>query len=440
MEYLDLSHSGSGTGDFSLYADTFVALQKRLSDASHDHSYRTPYHFVSFVTDTALLEKLKSIYSQFNTTELKKIFIVGIGGANLSAEAMINAFPRSMSRSFVFLDTLYAGERDDIAKDLSELKHKNECLIIVISKSGKTIETLENAELLTSLTQERWGDVSTRTIVMSEEGTSLAQWAVSRKAIFVPMPRTIGDRFSAFSPLCVLPMMFAGLDVDAYFQGAQKALDMNTKRDVGPAWQSSLALHKQMKRDSRMTLDFFFFSKRLETFGKWHRQLFAESLGKSVTLLGTKNVFCITPTVSVGTTDLHSVFQLYLAEPEGRFAWFLEVIADARRSLEEDKSFGSFLFDLAGNTPEHTVATIYKSIVDEYARHRIPFIESKVDAIDEASLGFIMMNAYCVVLGLAQLWNVDPFIQPEVESYKEAVRVALRAEPIHKVALKISRK
>lgn len=426
MSRIVLSHSGAEERDFVLHAGSFDALKKRLADGAHMSTDNSPYHFVSFVHNDALLDDLRTIQQSVDSPKVKKIFIVGIGGANLASEAIIDAFPKNLNREFIFLDTLYPGERDDIVHLCMSIRSKDECAIIIISKSGTTIETLANVELLLGILEERLGSVASQTIILTSKHSPLLSFAHHRKIKTITLSDAISDRFGVFSPIGILPLLFGNFLIEDFFKGAIRALDSATSPELGPVWQIAIAIDKRVREQQNVVLDFFLFSKRLETLGKWHRQLFAESLGKSETVSGRENPYAFTPTVSVGTTDLHSVLQLYLAEPTQRFAWFVPVKSDFHRSVDEHESFDSFLFGLAGYSPERTLGMIYESITAEYASHRLPFVETYMDSISEEALGFAMMNAMIVVVALAELWSLDPFTQPLVERYKEAVRQEMK--------------
>lgn len=426
-----LSLSGFNSFDDHQYVVhmPFEALQKRILDVQFDFSYKTPLHFLSYLEDQSLRDSYQVLKNKKDTPELKTVFVLGIGGANLGAQAIIDAFPKHESaRSFVFLDTLYEGEEDEIRSITQSFKDPNEFLIIVISKSGKTIETVVNAKLLLSILEERFSTVKERIIVVTSKESPLHMWAHHHSITTSTIPQALTERFGLFSPVVIVPLLFSNLSLDDLYDGAKKALHDFTqvKKNTAPhVVRVATALDKRISNNIPTIIDFFFFNKNLEQVGKWSRQLFAESLGKSQTSLGQAFQKSITPTVSVGTTDLHSMLQLYLSQPEHRIAWFFNVESDHTNTIGDAKILHEILPKLSEETPEFILKVIYDSVIQTYTEHQLPYIESTLESVSEFDLGFHMMNEMLVVIILSELWNVNPYDQPHVEGYKFLIRKAL---------------
>jgi glucose-6-phosphate isomerase len=425
MRFISTTHANLKDSDIALKKDAFESLRVRLRDAEDDYSYKSPFSFLAYLSDTNSLDGYKKIVEEKSSEALKTVFVIGIGGANLGAKAVIDALPRQKNRNIVFLDTLYVGEGEEIVEMVGNFKSLNEFVVIVISKSGKTLETLESAELLVTELEKKFGSVSSRLVVVTTPSSPLFTWASVSKITTISIPHAVSGRYSVFSPVGVIPLLFAKVSVDDLFAGATESLHSNIGASIGPAFQASIALDQNTPEGVHGILDLFFFSQQLETLGKWQRQLSAESLGKENTIVGKALNRSLTPTVSIGTTDLHSMLQLYLAQPQGRITWFTTLSKDRERSIGLPQEFKALLPGIDEASPEHLLSVIYTHVAEAYQGRGMPYLHSEIEDLSARDLGYYMMNAILVTLGLAQLWNVDPFDQPNVEEYKEAVRKEL---------------
>ncbi len=163
----------------------------------------------------------------------------------------------------------------------------------------------------------------------------------------------------------------------------------------------------------------FLFAPCLESLGKWYRQLLAESIGKEFDRDG-KVVHCgIMPTVSIGSTDLHSMGQLYLAGPNDKMTTFVSVQNHTRSvSIPKKGVFNGLVEGIYGKTSTEIMNAILKGIKRTYQKKKIPFCEIVLDDISPKSLGEFMQFKMMEVMFLGELFNVNVFDQPNVESYK----------------------
>ena len=426
MRSISIRHANVEGHELVFKKDAFESLRVRLRDGRDADTYKSAYSFVTYLTEPGLLEHLEELKEAKWSEKLSTVFVVGIGGANLGSKAVLDAFPKHRSGpKFIFLDTLYSGETNEITHHVGELETKEECLVIIISKSGKTIETLAGAELLISTLENKFESIASRLIVVTSASSPLHTWAIGGSISTITIPDALVDRYSVFSPVGVVPLMFAGLSISDLYAGALEALNANIGSSIGPAFQASSAIDANTPDGRHGVLDLFYFSEQMETVGKWARQLLAESLGKESTVMGTPLDRSLTPTVSIGTTDLHSMLQLYLAQPKERFTWFTTMSKDSETTIGIPQELKTLLPNIDNATPEHLLAVIYHNIAEIYQERKMPYIRSEIDTISERDLGYYMMTVMLVTLGLAQLWNIDPFTQPNVEEYKDRVRKEL---------------
>ena len=152
-------------------------------------------------------------------------------------------------------------------------------------------------------------------------------------------------------------------------------------------------------------LNEFYFAPELESLGKWYRQLVGESLGKS-------HDVGITPIVSIGSTDLHSMAQLYFGGPRDKFTNLIRV-ENEQGTAALAKSFFKIM------------NAIYGGVRAAYIKNQLPFTEIIFEDISEHTLGAYMQFKTMEIMYLGRLMDVNAFDQPAVEDYKEETRKLL---------------
>jgi len=166
------------------------------------------------------------------------------------------------------------------------------------------------------------------------------------------------------------------------------------------------------------------FHPELESVGKWYRQLFAESIGKEKTLDGLPTTHRMVPTVSVGSTDLHSVEQMHLAQPNivARFLVRAHAPHWEHQFLAEDKVFAPLVQGVSRRAPCEILDAIYKGVLETYRAREVSYGEISLTSLDPESLGALFQFMMCTTMHLANMLNINAFDQPNVEAYKDATR------------------
>lgn len=322
----------------------------------------------------------------------KYIFLVGIGGSNLAAKALWDAMTlqgTETHKKMFFLESPdlreYEAIRDFVQRELAV---PEDIVLIAVSKSGQTEETLAAFHQSFEMLSEKFGSpITERTLIISSPGSPLWKLAESKALEKIEWQEGVGGRFSAFTVAHTVPLSLSGLDTDKLVAGGEAA-------EVEAAEALAKDIFASFKADMDI-LDFFFFNSELETLGKWCRQLIAESLGKKNK---SGEPVGLTPTVSLGPSDLHSTLQLSLGGPKKRFTVFL-------RSAKEI---------------EGTVnASAYHNAVEAYKAAGLPLYEYSMPEINEYEIGKFMALMMAVTLELAELLEVNPYDQPAVEEYKK---------------------
>jgi len=313
----------------------------------------------------------------------KYIFVIGIGGSDLASKAVWNALTLhkpEIKKKIFFLESPDSREYKEVENFVkNEIVGLDDIALITISKSGKTAETLESFHKIFDILSEKFGkSIEERVIVISSEDTPLWKIAEQKGIEKIKWDGNVGGRFSAFTIAHTTPLTIAGLDADSFVAGSKEI-------EEGQAKNLAQKIFDNYEKSCNIW-DFFIFNSELEDLGKWCRQLIAESLS------------LITPTVSIGPTDLHSMLELYLGGPKNRFTLFIRSLREIDNTINE---------------------SAYEDVTEAYKKAGLPFEKYEMPEINEKELGKFMALMMKITIELAKLLKVDPFDQPAVEEYKK---------------------
>lgn len=383
------------------------------------------------------IKGIRSASDALRTDTLTYVAVVGIGGSSLGTQAVYTALRgtedsyRETYPKLLFCDTVSSMRVDSIAATLADhTDSKDEVAIIVVSKSGTTTETIANFEILHQRVSEEYGDITDRIAVISDARSPLSDAAQDRDILTLTVPAAVGGRFSVLSAVGLLPLSLAGIDIEGLCSGAKEMRDRClVEEDENPAIVSACTAYTQYKSGNRVH-NMFLFAPELESFGKWYRQLTAESLGKRTDIDGTEVHAGIIPTVSIGSTDLHSMAQLYFGGPRDIFTTLVSVDASGYDvHVPESLIFGQLVDDIAGKTTDEIMNAVYRGVRRTYRAQELPFVEISLDAVDAYTLGAVLQMKMCEVMYLGKLMHVNVFNQPAVEQYKQESRKMLKNHP-----------
>jgi len=395
-----------------------------LSRLVKQNKYTSPESFLSCPHDRDLSIDTENFRKKYSQKNLKTVFLVGIGGAVLGTKAIYDGmFRRGVEANknqpkFFFFDSTGSLDQDSLEEHTISITRPEEFLVMVISKSGTTLETLMNADLVIGGLQSKFGNISSRLVLLTEENSRLWSEGFSRGVAVYPLRSTIPDRFSIFSATALYPLSLLPFNIGIFLRSAESIRNKYLKNTVSnDAIISAAVLNINFKAGIKI-LDSFFFVPQLESLGKWSRQLGAESLGKEEILSGRKTHVGFTPTVSIGTADLHSMLQLYLAGPKERFTQFVSVKKIPTSVIKDTGVFGELDDDLENRRESTVTQQIYKSVRESYVKGELPFSEIVLDGISEMEIAKYMMFKMMETLYLGYLWDINVFSQPNVEEYK----------------------
>jgi len=351
------------------------------------------------------------------------IFIVcGIGGSYLGARAVIEALS-SFYRNNGEVEILYAGHHlsgrylkeliDYINKPKSNGSSKS-VYVNVISKSGTTLETALAFRTLRKWMHQTYGEKAKNRIFCTTSASGGALNSVIKQQGYRKfiIPDDVGGRFSVLTPVGLLPIAMAGIDVRALLQGAVdefKKLENNGKDIINYAAIRYLLYQKGKEIDVIST-----FEPELHYLTKWMQQLLGESEGKD-----GKGIF---PTVASYSTDLHSLGQMIQQGERNMMETFIKVKhVNNRLLVEELEQNNDGLNYLSGKSFCEINEKAFRGTRQAHVEGKVPTITVTMEKLDVENIGrfiyfyelFTAIFVYCL--------GVNPFNQPGVEAYKKAM-------------------
>lgn len=347
------------------------------------------------------------------------LVVVGIGGGSLGPRAAIELLQganRNLRRSKGDPVILYAGNSlsSRAWNELTRLLEGRDFSICVISRSGSTIEPAIAFRNLKWMLERRYGTAQAKrriyAVTDAEHGV-LRQMADEEGWESFVLPADVGGRFSVLSPVGLLPMAAAGLDIMALLRGAanaKKTLDLRSFEN--PLWLYAAVRNLMHRRGKAIEL-LESFEPGFAMLGRWWQQLFSESEGKE-----GRGLF---PVSAELTADLHALGQMI---QEGRRNLFETVVRfdppKQRAVIGQDVWDLDGLNYLAGKGLDFVEEQAFQGTVAAHCDGGCPVIVLDCGPLNEQTLGelFYFFELSCAVS--AYVLGVNPFDQPGVEAYK----------------------
>ena len=350
-----------------------------------------------------VVKSLSLNYSySFNIKKLKKfknkkLFrIIGIGGSILGAKAIYYFLKKKIKKKFVFVDNLTPKINHNIKK-----KYTN----IVISKSGNTIETIINCNILLKKKEKN--------IFITENKINyLNELARRLKSEVIHHNNFIGGRYSVLSEVGMLPAELMGLKINKFKQLNSLIKNKIFLNNLISNVSSILYFIKKKKFNSIIIN----YDEKLENFLKWYQQLVAESLGKK-----SKGVL---PIISNMPKDNHSVMQLYLDGFKNNFYTFFYVKENASEKINNLKLFSKYKF-LKNKNLDNIIYAQKRATEKVFNKKKIPFRSFEINNRDEEVLGELFSFFILETILLGKVMKLNPFDQPEVELIKKETKKIL---------------
>ncbi|AGN02576.1 glucose-6-phosphate isomerase [Salinarchaeum sp. Harcht-Bsk1] len=340
------------------------------------------------------------------------VLVAGIGGSALGAATLANAV--ETDAEVVTLDNVDPAP----THRLLDAKTLDRTALVAVSRSGTTVETLANVQVVRGAFEDAGVDWTDRTLVVTGDTGPLRRLADEAALPALAVPEGVPGRFGALSAVGLAPIALAGGDVESILAGgaAGDAALAGSLYECPPyAYGAvSYALAQRGATVSAMMP----YAEALESFGEWYAQLWAESLGKD----GVGQV----PQRALGATDQHSQLQCYRDGP--RSTVVTTVRPRERPDCPVPEPDDPDLAHLQGTTLGEIVDLECAATTASLTATDRPVVRVEIDRVDAHGIGELLycFEAACVLAG--ELFEVDAFDQPAVEWGKDATRALLRGE------------
>jgi len=348
----------------------------------------------------SLSKDYKNSYSKQNLKKFIKknlpIRLIGMGGSSLGFKAIYSFLSNKIKKRVIFYDNL---------ENLTKQKSKKKFLNLIISKSGNTIETIVNANLLIKKSDQN--------IFITENKLNyLKELANKLKSEIVHHNNYIGGRYSVLSEVGMLPAELVGLKTENFKQFNKLIKNKIFLKTLINNVSSIVYLQKKKKFNS-IILNY---DKNSENLFLWYQQLVAESLGKK-----SKGML---PIISNMPKDNHSTMQLYLDGFNNNFFTFFYV-----SEKNSNKILNKSILEEKNYLKNKTIQEIkfYQKLATEnvFLKKKIPFRSFDIKRRNENTLGCLFSFFILETILLGNFLNINPYDQPSVELIKKETKKIL---------------
>lgn len=333
------------------------------------------------------------------------LVVCGMGGSSLGAKALLSLFGPAEGVRVHVLDTIEPAA----VKDLFSTIRPEDTLFNVVTKSGRTLETLVMLNIVLRRLEEVGIDPASHLIITTTESeeNALYSWAVSRGIRTLPFPHGVEGRYSVLSSVGLFPALYMDCSAEELLKGAEGVARgyFGEKNDALLfASRSVAAIEAGMSSHI-----FFTYTQSMRDLGEWFSQLWAESLGKD----GKGQL----PSVVVGPAAQHSQLQLYLDGPKN----IAVTLAGAgghedQIAVEEAGSPGD---NLAGKTLSEILNAEMKATGLAMSEREVFNRTVLLEDLGEREIGGLIMFLEMATAYSCYLLGVNPYNQPAVETAKE---------------------
>ena len=339
---------------------------------------------------------IKSLSKSYNDRyDLKKIKsnknfrVIGMGGSALGSQAIYNFLREKIKKKFLFFNNL---------NSFQKINKKDKFTNLIISKSGNTLETITNANILINRKDEN--------IFITEDKSSyLLKLASKLKSEVVHHNNFIGGRYSVLSEVGMLPANLMGFNPKKFRQFDNLIKNKKFLNSLVLNTGAILYFVKKKKFNSIIIN----YDEKSDYFLQWYQQLVAESLGKK-----GKGIL---PIISTMPKDNHSVMQLYLDGFKNNFYTFFSCEEKNSNKLNKENLLPSHKY-LGFHTLNEIILRQKKATENVFSKKKIPFRSFEIKKRSEKTLGELFCYFIFETILLGRSLNVNPFDQPSVELIK----------------------
>ena len=348
----------------------------------------------------SLSSNYKNSYNKKTILKFKKynnINVVGMGGSILGTESIYYFLKSKIKKNFFFYNNLQS--------KIDPSHKRNKCLNIIVSKSGNTLETISNSNIIIK-------NQNKNIFITENKNSYLYLLAQKLKSEIVHHNNFIGGRYSVLSEVGMLPAELMGLSSNKFRQLNNLIKNKKFINELIINVNNTLHFLKKKKFNS-VILNYDVGS---ESLFKWYQQLMAESLGKK----GNG----ILPIISSMPKDNHSVMQLYLDGPKNNFFTFFHVRDKNSIKVINNKLLTSHSYLKNKNLGE--IVMSQKLATEKvFLKKKVPFRSFEVINRDENTMGELFCFFVLETILIGRALKINPYDQPAVELIKKETKKIL---------------
>ena len=343
-----------------------------------------------------IIESLSQNYLyNFNKKQLRKykkfsnFRLIGMGGSILGAQTIYEFLKHKIKKNFIFEDNIQN------KKNISKKKFTN----IIVSKSGNTIETIVNSNILIKKNEKN-------IFITENKKNYLFFLAEKLKSEIIHHNNFIGGRYSVLSEVGMLPAELMDLNTNNFKQLNEL---IKNKKFINSLIANVSATLYFIKKNALNSI-IINYDEKSDSLFKWYQQLVAESLGK-------KNKGLL-PIISTMPKDNHSVMQLYLDGLKKSFFTFFYVHDDKSNKIINSQILPSQNF-LKNKNLSNIIYAQKKATERVFRKKNIPFRSFEIKKRDEKTLGELFCFFILETILIAKSLKINPYDQPAVELIKK---------------------
>ena len=418
---IDFEKVGIENKEIMKYKDRVEKIHKNLHERTSKEDDFVGWLELPTNYDKKEFKRIQSAAKRINK-DSDILLVIGIGGSYLGARAVIEA----LSSSFYNMQTLkqrkhtlvlFAGNNlsPNYINDLIEVIGDKDFSINVISKSGTTTEPAIAFRIFREILENKYGIDEARSriyVTTDKERGALKILSDEEGYETFVIPDNIGGRFSVLTPVGLLPIAVAGIDIEKLMKGAKLAQDNynDEKLKYNECYQYAV-IRNILYKDGKTTEVFANYEPKMHYMTEWLKQLFGESEGKE-----EEGIF---PAGIDLTTDLHSMGQYMQQGLRNLFETVLSIeTPKSNITINSDDDNLDGLNYLAGKDLDYVNKKAMEGTIAAHVSGGVPNILFKMEKLDEENLGGLIyfFELACAMSG--SILKVNPFNQPGVEEYK----------------------
>ena len=306
-----MGKANEGTSEIS---DKLKKAHERIETLRNDGAQG----FFDLPFDGKIAKELERMAKEIRGRGIKTSIVIGIGGSNLGAKTILRALDEGKGAETIFLDN---PDPESVFPFLSPSFDWKKTILLVISKSGRTLETTAIFDALWKVLKKTLGSTANEHVFIITElvsGNPLFERAKQESFQVFPHPTNTGGRFSVLSAVGLFPAALAGLNIRGLLNGAKEMEEARRKEGIKHlAVQFAARQYIALIQGKKSIHVLMPYADRLSQFVFWFCQLWAESLGK--------NGRGQTPLPAIGTVDQHAQIQLFIDGPGDKVVTFIAV-------------------------------------------------------------------------------------------------------------------